>query len=218
MGNEQKKALYEKHSAMADKAIARGDMNKALLHAKEGFELGLELHKNGAAGQYLFCLNELGRFEEALQAAERYWQGAKNDDDLILANTLCAMLAVGTVQAEQGMKLLNRFNLASVTGWRKRFARFNYNPVQTSLVFNAAMILYNAGETQEALQIVKEVMQHMIFFIDSETEGTRNIPREVAETIDEFLSLIDESPEFDSLKNEESFQELVEITENHFAE
>ena len=206
--------VYEKQLIAADKAIMRGDLDKALISAQKGFELGLTLGRNEAAGQYLFCLNELGRFDETLQAAERFFSNTKNDDEAALANMLCAMLAVGTVQAERGMKLLKKLDLASASGWRRRFSGFNYNPVQTSLVFNAALIFYHAGKKDEALRLVKDVMQHIIFFIDTETGGTRELSPEVAETISEFLHLIKESDELGLLEGEDVFQELAEITVN----
>ncbi|MDR3238010.1 MAG: hypothetical protein LBT84_05865 [Spirochaetia bacterium] len=218
-GIKEKNAIYEKRLMAADRSIHNGSIAGALGQAREGFELGLELGRNECAAQYLFCLNELGRFDEAAQAAERYMgfvkpEAAAGVDDAVLSNALCAMLAFGTEKAGRvGMELLKKSGLASVNEWRRRFAAFDYNPVQTSLVFNAALVFSHAGQKAQAEQLLKEVMEHMIFFIDSQTNGERNISEEEAETISKFLELL--GAEFAQLKEAELWRELAEIAEHN---
>ncbi|MCL1911855.1 MAG: hypothetical protein FWG13_06595 [Leptospirales bacterium] len=202
----QKQAAYEKLFASADKLIRGGDIPAALERAREGFELSLELSRNECAGQYLFCLNKLGRFDEAVKAAERY--AAKNGglDETSLSNALCAILSFGPGKASSGLSLLKKSGLASVKDWRSRFASLDYNPSQTSLIFNTALILLHAGQKANALKLLKEVLEHLTFVMDSEDIDS--------EIVDEFMRLISEIPEFAPLAEEESWNNLTEITDN----
>jgi len=203
---QQKRTAYEKLFASADKLIRSGDISAALGYAREGFELGIELSKSECAGQYLFCLNKLGRFDEAAKAAGRYAAQVEYLDETVLSNALCAILSFGPEKASSGISLLKKSGLASIKGWRSHFASLDYNPSQTSLIFNAALILLYAGQKANALKLLKEVIEHLTFVIDS-----KNID---AEVVDEFMRLISEIPEFAPLTEDESWNDLAETVDN----
>ena len=203
---QQKRAAYEKLFASTDKLIRSGDIPAALGHAREGFELGIELSKSECAGQYLFCLNKLGHFDEAVKAAERYAAQAKRLDETVLSNALCAILSFGPEKASSGLSLLKKSGLASVKDWHSRFADLDYNQSQTSLIFNTALILLYAGQKANALKLLKEVIEHLTFVMDSKDIN--------AEIVDEFMRLISEIPEFAPLTEEESWDDLAETINN----
>ena len=210
-----KQKLYNNLFTAANKFIRDGDIPSALNRAREGFELGFELNRNECAGQYLFCLNKLGRFDEAVKATDRFAaQAVETDnysslrfDETILSNALCAILSFGPEKASKGLSLLKKSGRASVKNWRSHFANLDYNPSQTSLIFNTALILLYAGQKTNALKLLKEVMEHLMFVMDS-----KNID---AEVIDEFMHLISEIPEFAPLLEEDIWDELAETIENN---
>ncbi|MCL2026438.1 MAG: hypothetical protein FWG92_06505 [Leptospirales bacterium] len=205
---QQKAEAYEKYFAAAGKLIHSGNISAALPRAQEGFELGIELARSECAGQYLFCLNKLGRFDEAIRATERYMAQAKNVDETVLSNALCATLSFGHEKVSSGLSLLKKSGLSSVKDWRLRFANLDYNPSQTSLIFNTALIFLYAGQKTNALKLLKEVLEHLTFILDSEYIN--------AEIVDEFMRLISEIPEFAPLREEDVWNELTGIMENIF--
>jgi len=204
---QQKQTTYKKLLAAADKLIRSGNIPSALNRAREGFELGIELSRSECAGQYLFCLNKLGRFDEAIKATERYAAVAKTLDETVLSNALCAILSFGPKKASNGLSLLKKAGLSSVKNWRLRFANLDYNnPSQTSLIFNTALILLYAGQKANALKLLKEVLEHLAFILDSEDMN--------AEIADEFMRLISEITELAPLREEDIWKELTGIIEN----
>ena len=204
----EKSAAYEKYFEAAGRLIHSGNISSALPRAQEGFELGIELARSECAGQYLFCLNKLGRFDEAIRAVERYMAQAGKIDETVLSNALCAILSFGPEKASNGLSLLKKSGLSSVKDWRLRFANLDYNPSQTSLIFNTALILLYSGQKANALKLLKEVLEHLTFIMDSEDID--------AEIVDGLMLLISEIPEFAPLREEDVWNELAGIMENIF--
>lgn len=188
----------------AGEKIKEGDISAALKYAAEAFRQ--ESSNEEAAGQYLFCLNALGRFDEALAAARTLAEGLYKNET-VLSNILCAMLSVKNKKASEGLKLLTKLGLSKAEDWKSKLSSFNYNPSQTSLIFNAAMIFAEAGRLKEGEKLLKAVCGHIVFFISEE----ESVSAEQIDIFEKFILLIKESKRFPNLKNEESWRELTEI-------
>ncbi len=210
--NKELSAEYEKALKDADDKIRKGLTETALKPAEKGFSAGLVLGRSEAACQYLYCLNELGRHDEAFRASGQYFAAVKEDrpDEGVLSGALCAVLADSSGMAEEGEKLLKKLKLFTAESWRPFFSSFAYDCTQLSLIFNAAMVFWKTGRAQEGEKLLSEAMEHMLYVVDTETGGSRETDEETAEDFGEFLSLIKESP-FKKLAETEVWADLADI-------
>jgi hypothetical protein len=175
---------YKRFTGEADRLIHKGKTEAALKKAIEARNWGLNL-PGPRHSPLLFCLNELGRFDDAIEVANNYWDGVRApNDEAVLANTLCAMLAALPVEASHGLKLLKNLHLGTVEEWRSRFADFRYTPVQSSLIFNAALIFFHAGKNETATRLLGEVLEHIVFLIHTKTDSGLELSDEEIMTFD----------------------------------
>lgn len=207
---QTKQTDYKKLVAKAAQKINEGNIGSAVKYAGSAFNQNANSPQ--AAGEYLFCLNELGRFDETLAAAKRITKKETLQNETVLANILCAALAVENEKIPEAMNLLSKLGLNTAQGRRKAFANFNYNPAQTSLIFNTAMVMHKAGKQADAEGLLQDTIEHIIFFIDNDENIDGALSREQAEVIREFMLLISESEQFASLENGEAWQELAALT------
>lgn len=210
--NRELTAEYEKAVKDADEKIKKGRTEAALEPAEKGFSAGLVLGRTEAACQYLYCLNDLGRYDEALKVSGKFFAaaGENRPDEGVLSGALCAVLADSAGTSEEGEKLLKKMKLSTAESWRPYFSSFSYDCTQLSLVFNAAMVFDKTGHTAEGEKLLSEVLEHMLFVVDTETGGSREIDDETAEDFGEFLSLIQESP-FKILAETDVWNDLADI-------